>query len=400
MIASDGPAYRIDDALVDRKDFYAVACDPARSVVVEACAGAGKTVDARVTHPQGLALGRGAQADPRHHLHEEGGFGDASSPDAMARRDRHSDLMDDAARAQALVDRGLPLEEARAQAPRLRGLYERLLASGEAVEIRTFHAWFSQLMRAAPLQVLESLGLPPQVALIEDIEELRPATWRQFLSSILKDAVLQADFECLVCQRGRRSAEQWLMCVLDKRIEFELADAQGTLQASVPEACAVFASLRGRTPLEVFRSDAFAARLWQVAKAVGNGGGKLRQDVADRMVHGLGLADDAGAFQAVWRALFTHNGTPRTRLGDSPELLAVQDELLALHEAIDQQASHEEHLRLTRLARSCCGSTPPSSARVAWPTWRTWNVARSPCCATASFPAGCRSGWTRASARC
>lgn len=39
----DGPAYRIDERLVDRKDFYAVACDPARSVVVEACAGAGKT---------------------------------------------------------------------------------------------------------------------------------------------------------------------------------------------------------------------------------------------------------------------------------------------------------------------------------------------------------------------
>ena len=36
-------AYRIDGQLVDRAAFYAVACDPARSVAVEACAGAGKT---------------------------------------------------------------------------------------------------------------------------------------------------------------------------------------------------------------------------------------------------------------------------------------------------------------------------------------------------------------------
>ena len=36
-------AYRINGQLVERAAFYAVACDPARSVAVEACAGAGKT---------------------------------------------------------------------------------------------------------------------------------------------------------------------------------------------------------------------------------------------------------------------------------------------------------------------------------------------------------------------
>ena len=37
------PAYRADGAPVSREAFYALACDPRRSVVVEACAGAGKT---------------------------------------------------------------------------------------------------------------------------------------------------------------------------------------------------------------------------------------------------------------------------------------------------------------------------------------------------------------------
>jgi ATP-dependent helicase/nuclease subunit A len=37
------PAYLADDAAVDEQAFYRIACDPARSVVVEACAGAGKT---------------------------------------------------------------------------------------------------------------------------------------------------------------------------------------------------------------------------------------------------------------------------------------------------------------------------------------------------------------------
>ena len=36
-------AYTVDGAPVARERFYALACDPRRSVVVEACAGAGKT---------------------------------------------------------------------------------------------------------------------------------------------------------------------------------------------------------------------------------------------------------------------------------------------------------------------------------------------------------------------
>src|SRR5436190_21064958 len=40
---SQQAAYSIDGAESDRARFYATACDPQRSVVVEACAGAGKT---------------------------------------------------------------------------------------------------------------------------------------------------------------------------------------------------------------------------------------------------------------------------------------------------------------------------------------------------------------------
>ena len=42
-MARDAPALRVDDRRVDPQAFYAAACDPARSCVVEACAGSGKT---------------------------------------------------------------------------------------------------------------------------------------------------------------------------------------------------------------------------------------------------------------------------------------------------------------------------------------------------------------------
>ena len=37
------PSYRADGHACTEADFYALACDPARSAIVEACAGAGKT---------------------------------------------------------------------------------------------------------------------------------------------------------------------------------------------------------------------------------------------------------------------------------------------------------------------------------------------------------------------
>ena len=41
------PAYERNGAPVARDDFYRIACDPQRHVVVEACAGAGKFVQIR-----------------------------------------------------------------------------------------------------------------------------------------------------------------------------------------------------------------------------------------------------------------------------------------------------------------------------------------------------------------
>ncbi|MEO5771101.1 MAG: UvrD-helicase domain-containing protein, partial [Burkholderiaceae bacterium] len=41
--APQAPAYRIDGRPVPAAAFYAAACNPRRAVVVEACAGAGKT---------------------------------------------------------------------------------------------------------------------------------------------------------------------------------------------------------------------------------------------------------------------------------------------------------------------------------------------------------------------
>ena len=196
-------AYTVDAALVPRADFYRLACDPGRSVVVEACAGAGKTwmlvsrilrallAGARPQEIIAITFTRKAAGEMRLRLNEWLQEFAAASV---------------AERVQALIERGMAEAEARAAEPLLAGLQQELLQAGRGVEIRTFHAWFSQLLRAAPLALLQAQGIAPELQLIEDEAELMPELWQRFHAAVLADAALLADFQALVRKAPAKAA--------------------------------------------------------------------------------------------------------------------------------------------------------------------------------------------------
>ena len=102
-----------------------------------------------------------------------------------------------AERVEALVERGVAPARAEALAPELATLYARVLAAGRPIEIRTFHAWFSQLLRVAPLALLDRLGLAPEMELIEDFTDHLPAVMRAFHAAVLRDPDLRADYAAM-----------------------------------------------------------------------------------------------------------------------------------------------------------------------------------------------------------
>jgi ATP-dependent helicase/nuclease subunit A len=73
--------------------------------------------------------------------------------------------MDDAEALDFLVQRGLHAAEARALLPRARRLFESVLAAAPGPVITTFHGWFLNLLRRAPMtrrapaNLLEETGL-------------------------------------------------------------------------------------------------------------------------------------------------------------------------------------------------------------------------------------------------
>lgn len=336
------PAYQADGQPVAREAFYAIACDPQRSVVVEACAGAGKTwmLVSRILR----ALLEGAQ--PQEILAIT--FTRKAAGEMRARlgewlREFADHGFSDERRAHELVMRGMPAAQAKLLAPKLAQLHEQLLVGGRTVEIRTFHAWFSQLLRAAPLDLLAELGLASGMALMEDLEDHRAAVFHRFHTAVLADDTLRADHAALVQQRGRDQVLAWLDAALNKRVELELADEAGVLEASVPAP-----DCEGH-PTLVLQSAIWRSSLRELAIALALGGAKA-QDAATGIVMALAHTEAQAIYQGVREALFTKAGTSR-KLGQVPNLAATQDQIEAIEAQVQQLDAHLEHLRLVRLSR-------------------------------------------------
>ncbi|RZT98058.1 UvrD-helicase domain-containing protein [Rivibacter subsaxonicus] len=349
-------AYRIDGEVVAPEVFYALACDPRRSVVVEACAGAGKTwmLVSRILRalldgvaPQeilAITFTRKAAGEMRERL-----------DDWL----REFALCDDGKRMAELRLRGCSEAEARALAPRLAALEGELLALPRAVEIRTFHGWFSQLLRAAPSAVLDALGLSAEPRLVEQMDEWLPALWREFLTAAAADPALRADFETLVRQRGRFTANKWLEAVLGQRIEFERADAAGQVDASVPPPHELWPEFLGLSEPRLRLADpGLRATLTVLARRLGAQKGAKSQQAAREIEMALTAFDASGdavpGFDALWLAIHTKKDELRAPLQAEDLRDAVEpvvEALWRIKDAIDQQAAHEEQLRLARLSR-------------------------------------------------
>jgi ATP-dependent helicase/nuclease subunit A len=338
-------AYAIDGTPVSREAFYAAACDPKRPVVVEACAGAGKTwmlvsrilralLDGAEPHEiLAITFTKKAAGEMRERLDEWlGTFGSPACSHAQ--------------RVTELRARGMSAAKADEAAPRLAALQERVLRSGRLVEVRTFHAWFAQLLRAAPLELLAELGLQPDMALVEKPDELRPDVYRRFHAAVAAEPSLRADFDTLVRRRGRASLRRWLDNAWEKRVDIELADAAGTLDASIPRPVEGLAH-----PADALQGLAWQETLRELAGRLARGGANA-QKAADKLAVALAAADGAAIYEGAWSALFTADkGEPR-KLGVIDGLPATQGALQELCAQVRQHEAREEHLRMVRLVRT------------------------------------------------
>ena len=352
-MARDAPALRVDGRRADAATFYAAACDPARSCVVEACAGSGKTwmlvsrmlralLDGTPPHEiLAITFTRAAAGEMRERL-------DQWLADFATARSSHEQ------RVHALVERGLDRSRAETLAPALGGLQSRVLAAGRPVEIRTFHGWFAQLLRSAPLALLDRLGVQADAELVEDWREHRPAVHRAFHAALLRDEALRADHAAAAAARGRHQLRVWLDAVWDRRVEFELADEAGVLATSVERAEDIWPELAAYDhPAESIATSAWTDLLRATARELAAARLKLARDAAGELAAALFLAPRE-RYAAARSILFTADEMPKGRAfaRGLPVVEQAQGELQHLADQVHQHESREEHLRMVRLGRA------------------------------------------------
>ena len=154
------------------------ALDPSRSVVVEACAGSGKTwlLVSRIVR---LLLAGSAPAEILAIT-----FTRKAAQEMQARLNDWLRLLATAPEQEVrdfLRQRALSDDEISRSLPQARRLFELALHSRPTVTINTFHGWFLDLLQHAPLQS----GASGSVALLEQTSPLIEEAWQALAEQLL-----------------------------------------------------------------------------------------------------------------------------------------------------------------------------------------------------------------------
>lgn len=343
------PAYRVDGREAASEIFYAHACDPQRSVVVEACAGAGKTwmlvsrllrallEGAEPTQVLAITFTRKAAGEMRNRLDEWVRDLAAADADVQLRE---------------LRARGLGAAEAQALLPRLVELPERLLRDGRSVPVLTFHAWFAQLLGQAPQTLRAQLGLPPVHELLEDTALLSAELNRALFRRVQADPALREAYAGLVRRHRRGGVERWLDAARQQIGTLARADEAGVAAGSVPPAHALWPDEAGRDHAgRAIAEPTLGLVLDELARQLGGSGKSLQVKAAERLRSAREAKDPADALAAAWQALYNDEGEPRQRLGQHPLLAPAAEAILGLRDRQLQREAHADQQALLQLSR-------------------------------------------------
>jgi ATP-dependent helicase/nuclease subunit A len=284
------------------------ALDPASSVVVSACAGSGKTwlLVSRIVR----ALLEGAQPSQILAITFT-----RKAAQEMAARLREWLLLlataDDATVLRMLIEREVPPAQASALLPAARQLYERFLTAEPGITITTFHSWFLQLLRRAPLDA-DALG---DVNLQEETAALIDEAWERFAARVQSEPRGEAcrGLDYLFGHYGLDNTRRLLMNFLLRRADwwaFAGGDPAPVSYALTQLARAMPDSTDDDIMGALLRDTAFATMLEDYASCLEAGVTRGRPN-AEKLALAEREPDAEKRFALIWSAVFTEKGEPR-----------------------------------------------------------------------------------------
>jgi ATP-dependent helicase/nuclease subunit A len=351
-----------------------IALNPKHSVVVEACAGSGKTwlLVSRIVR---LLL---AGVQPGEILAIT--FTRKAAQEMQARLHEWLHLLavqDDDTVRQFLCERALEnIDDA--MLSRARGLYRDALLAQPAITINTFHGWFMQLIQRAPLNA----GVPVGMQLLERTSALRDEAWQAFADSLraAPDGETAQNMQWLFTEYGLYSTRALLENFVHKRAEWwaytaalspspSPASGESAARGAKPvggEGAVAWATEQLRNELEVdFDADPVAdacadaslqAAILSFAQALATGT-ETQCGHAGKLQAAWETADPRQRFAALSLALYTQADEPRsfkpTKKQNAASFLLVRDVLFDKLQAVRDALAEHAAFRMNQAALHC-----------------------------------------------
>ncbi len=330
-----------------------IALDPERSVIVEACAGSGKTwlLVSRIVR---LLL---AGVKPGEILAITFTRKAAQEMQARLYEWLHLLAVGDDDRVREFLRERAAVDIDAAMLAKARSLYRDALLAQPAVTISTFHGWFMQLIQRAPLNA----GVPVGMQLLERTAAMHDEAWQAFADSLFAapDGQTAQHMQQLFAGYGLHSTRTLLENFVHKRAEW-WAYTQGKSTAWAVEQLQEALGVEDIEfdPLEDWGMCGNSEELlFAFTRQLACNGTAAQQKNAGEME--LAWTDNAenGRFDALWRLLFTQDGKPRklnaTKKQSDDVFAATLQNLQASLQAAKDETTEIEALRMNRAALHC-----------------------------------------------
>ncbi|OJZ16308.1 MAG: DNA helicase [Thiobacillus sp. 65-29] len=329
----------------------AIALSPTRSAVVEACAGSGKTwllvsrmlrlllAGAAPSELLAITFTRKAAQEMTDRLHEWL---------------RVLALADDATVRSFLRERAVPEDEIDALLPRARGLMETVLTAQPGPTVTTFHGWFLDLLKRAPLEA----GVPWGAPLLEREQQLRREVCERMLAKWAADgaSVEGAALVALLADLGEHRLRALLAHFVAARAEWwaYTRDQADPVDFALTQLRAGLHADLETDPAAAFLADAsMTARVRRVGQAL-QAGSDAERRTGTSILDALAAAD----FETLRGLILKKDGGRRAKKANAPTLKAMgaaAERFLADYEtleaALERVAAIETDRRIWALNR-------------------------------------------------
>jgi len=292
------------------------ALDPRRSIVVEACAGSGKTW-LLVSRLLRLLLDTENEIAPGQIL--------AITYTRKAAREieerlsewlAHLAVGDEASVRAFLVERGVAAEQLDLAVPRARRLYERVQAAVPALTVHTFHGWFARLLQGAPLtSALAGFALHDAGA------RLKEEVWQLYTDALGREtSAATTSMLWLLANVGLAGTRKMLFALAERRAEWHAYFAGAALteatalQTALERVHADFGYTGEGAAVCAFHADPqVQAKLREYADILSVSEIEKDREALARLNQAANAELAQDSFDYAYAALITKSGTLRDR---------------------------------------------------------------------------------------